>query len=322
MKNQFAPQCYQTERPDHVCPPPTQVCRECSSDYYRDHHLTRAWLLAMVFTFLIFVWPAAGSQADDDVAIRALTQKFLTAYDNKDLASVISMCGQKSADLNAIKQVSEQVFASDVRARFGAPGIQKTVVEGSSAAVTVVWNGSGSGSQSSGETPRVWALGLRKDDEGWRVWRFVPTREELAVALVGSKSDQVVAELLRTYKELLTPELLEALNARGDSLYSAGKFAQAIATFDTALEIAKRLLDDKSIPVILRKAGNACFRLGDFDKAIEYYDKSVKLAELLGDKKLVSAALNNMGLIVFNRGQFNQALEILEKSLRIKQEVG
>jgi tetratricopeptide (TPR) repeat protein len=67
------------------------------------------------------------------------------------------------------------------------------------------------------------------------------------------------------------PDFAATWNANGTSLYSQGKYIEALRAFNNALEF------DPSSPQIWYNTGNALYSMGKHDEAIKAYDKVIEL---------------------------------------------
>lgn len=115
-------------------------------------------------------------------------------------------------------------------------------------------------------------------------------------------------------KELLAHELTHTIqsssynvewNKRGDALSDLGRYEEAIASYDKALEINSH--DDK----VWNNRGVALDELGRYEEAIASYDKALEIR--LNDDK----AWNNRGITLSNLGRFEEAIASYDKALEI-----
>ncbi len=91
----------------------------------------------------------------------------------------------------------------------------------------------------------------------------------------------------------------------GNALFNLGRFDDAIASYNKALEIKP----DKD--EAWYKRGNALFNLGRFDDAIASYNKAL---EIKPDK---DEAWNNRGNVLFNLGRFDDAIASYNKAISL-----
>ena len=100
---------------------------------------------------------------------------------------------------------------------------------------------------------------------------------------------------------------VEELNSKGTSLYTLGRYEDAIRYFDQALEI-----DPRNVAVLSNK-GNCLDSLGRYEEAIRYYDISLEIDPCNAD------ALNNKGNCLKNLDRYEEAIRYYDKALEIDQ---
>jgi CHAT domain-containing protein len=145
---------------------------------------------------------------------------------------------------------------------------------------------------------------------------------ELAKALSVVSKPEESAALLNAQPELVTPELVNALNNQAKELLASGKHGEAVATCDLALNIAQRLNDKRGTFVALRVKATVARVRGDYKQALEYLDQCLKIAEEVGDKTIIGDALNSTAIIYALQSDYPKALELFQRNLRIKEEFG
>src|SRR5215213_4607001 len=145
---------------------------------------------------------------------------------------------------------------------------------------------------------------------------------ELAKALSGARKPEDSAALMNAQPELVTPELVKALNNQAKELVANGKQAEGLATSDLAFNIAKRLNDKRGMIMALRVKSVAARIRGDYKQALEYLDQCLKLAEEVGDKTIIGDVLNGLAIIYGLQSDYPKALALFQRNLRIKEELG
>jgi CHAT domain-containing protein/Tfp pilus assembly protein PilF/ketosteroid isomerase-like protein len=322
----------------------------------RAFHLGVYLLICMVLS--------AFAQTDSQATIRGLIERFFAAYQREDVDEVMSLWSERSPDFVASKRDFKQLFANHKIAVSGL-NFGKTSIEADQAKVQLTMEVSavnartGKSAEGFGRTNRT--MWLVKEADGWKIWKYTATEEGLAADLIAAQTSPERSALLEANKELVTIELVKALDKQGRELSGQGQFTQALAVFDTALSIANQLQDgpgliatwrlmgiahywmnnytqalacfQKSLTLseagndkpgirnALRGIGNTYNSQGNYVRASEYQGKSLKLSEELGDKTAVALDLNNIGLLYSQQGTYEQALEYFKRSLKIKEEV-
>jgi len=145
---------------------------------------------------------------------------------------------------------------------------------------------------------------------------------ELAKALSVARKPEDSAALMNAQPELVTPELVKALNNQAKELVANGKQAEGLATSDLAFNIAKRLNDKRGMIMALRVKSVAARIRGDYKQALEYLDQCLKLAEEVGDKTIIGDVLNGLAIIYGLQSDYPKALALFQRNLRIKEELG
>ncbi|MEG4282183.1 CHAT domain-containing protein, partial [Microcoleus sp. A006_D1] len=115
-------------------------------------------------------------------------------------------------------------------------------------------------------------------------------------------------EAIASYDKALEikPDKHEAWYNRGIALRNLGKYEEAIASYDKALEIKP----DKH--EAWNNRGLALYKLGKFEEAIASYDKALEF------KPDDHEAWYNRGIALYNLGKFEEAIASYDKALEIK----
>lgn len=100
------------------------------------------------------------------------------------------------------------------------------------------------------------------------------------------------------------------------------KRAEAINTYDKAMEIAKSLNDKVGVARILNNKGNLIEATGDLQTAEIMYLESCSILEQVGDIRKLSIVFLNIGDINFKKYKYNIAEKYHRKSLEINIKLG
>ena len=265
----------------------------------------------------------SASESLEEVTLRAVIEKYFSAYGKKDLAGVVALWSEKSPDLATYKQGLQQQFTNK-ELSFGSPAISRVEVEGEKASLRVTIALTSIDLKSRRKSERLLAnnLELIKEGVGWKVWRYASATEDLAAALAKADTEAEQEELLAKEKELVRIELGRALLAQGQGLTTRGSYQRAIDTYKLALEIAEQVGDKRGAAAALLGIGNVHLYQGNYTKALEDYHKSLRIAEEIDDRTGIARVLNNIGSVYQSQGNYNEALELHHKSLRILEEIG
>lgn len=85
-----------------------------------------------------------------------------------------------------------------------------------------------------------------REDHSWRIWRYYPSAEELATALIEAKDDEARMTLLSQEMELHTPELVRALILPGVRERDQRRLAEANRVFEITRAVARPMADARS----------------------------------------------------------------------------
>ena len=95
---------------------------------------------------------------------------------------------------------------------------------------------------------------------------------------------------------------------------------EALNSFNTALEMARRLNRTRMVAEITLEIGKVQANLGKLDLALKHYQESLKLRQAINDQQGIGDTLIDFGNLYANRGQFDQALVAFKEALRIQRE--
>ena len=97
---------------------------------------------------------------------------------------------------------------------------------------------------------------------------------------------------------------------------------EALAKFEAALALWRKLGRKKHEADALGSLGNTAYNLGDRRRALGYFEQRLPLTREIGDKINEAVTLNNLGLVNYNLGNLPQAIEAYEQALPIRRAVG
>lgn len=279
-----------------------------------------------VLSYLLIWLPVnAGAQNDDQAAVRRVVEQLFAACQREDLAGVMALWSEKSPDLVANRQSTQQTFAIYHIVAVKSLDLNKITVQADTAIVQLIAELSVLKVQPGAAATPMQArrtIQLIRENGTWRVWRYTTAEEELAAALSATKTPEEGAALLAAQPELMTTDLVNALVKQVKQLSGSAKSVQAMLVCDLLLGVAQRLTDKKGIAVALLLKGDTYRARGDYKQAKEQYDQSLSLAEEIGDKVTLVEVFSSVGVNYTRQGNYPQALDFLHRALHLREELG
>jgi CHAT domain-containing protein len=278
---------------------------------------------------MILLTSSPWAQNADEAALRALVEKFFAAYTKKNLDGVMALWSAKSPEFVQRKQTMQRLFATLARIEVNSPNISRLETNEGQARMRLSFDMSGWDAQTgelaqgSGKMRRtmhcIWEEGV------WKIWRYYPAVDDFAAALVAAKTAEERAALLKTWlttdNELVTAELVKALDRQSNLLRSQANHAQAIAVNLIACDVAELIGDKVGAVNALKNIGSLYAAQSNFTEALKFFQKSLPLYEALGNKLGVAFVWINVGVIQREQGNYTQAVESYQKSLRLYEEL-
>jgi CHAT domain-containing protein/uncharacterized protein HemY len=288
--------------------------------------LRRSFRLAVIVALLFALTGQAQEQkevigdaaraAPEEAALRAVTEKFFTAYAGKDLEGIMALWSEKSPDLASARQKFRQELNSGDY-RFTSPAFSrlKSFPDKTSFRLTIEQTAIDPKTKQSGQQTLFLNLEMVSEGGQWKFWRYALATEDLATAIVTAGTDEERGTLLLSEKELVTPGLVEALIRQGTILSDKGTLPRAAAILLYAGGIAEKIGYKHGLASILLDLGTLHLRQGAFDRALESYQQAIPL--FAEQKRLanLAKAQGNIGIIYAYQGEYGRAAEFFRKSL-------
>ena len=145
--------------------------------------------------------------------------------------------------------------------------------------------------------------------------------EQLATALIAAKEEEREG-LLAGQEQLVTVELVRALNRQNRRLIDKGEYARALSVSDFVRLLALKLKDQTGVAQAIYVSGVALTLQGEYKRALELYRQSLALRETLGEKRDIAVSLNALGTVSDSLGDYALALEYHQKSLVLREALG
>ncbi|MBD0369950.1 MAG: CHAT domain-containing protein [Pyrinomonadaceae bacterium] len=277
-----------------------------------------------------FVCLCAGTvylqSTEQEAQVRHLAERFIAAYQTKDLDAALSLWSKKSPDLEAARQGLQKAFTDYERIEIRSLRIVRVVVETERAETDLSFEMSAvdakTGKPAAGLGSVNRTLVMVREGEEWKIWKEAASEEVLARELVDIKTEEKRKALLDTRKELATTELEKALSNLGRTFARQGRFGEALDAFGLALRLAEQLGDRRGVASLLHMTAVTHYYRGDFAQSLEADQKSLKIAEELGDQAMVADAINSIAIIYAVQGNNEQALLYFRRSLEVKGRLG
>ena len=146
---------------------------------------------------------------------------------------------------------------------------------------------------------------------------------ELAAALVRTKSDAEQQELLAQHAQLLNASLLAALKSLATPLIQKGEYAEAARISQLAIRVAEKMGDRTALGSTLCDLGSVYGRQQNrAADSLDYLQKSLAIFEEVGNKKEQARALQAMGVAYGLQRRHQLAIDSYNKTLVLSEEVG
>ncbi len=89
-----------------------------------------------------------------------------------------------------------------------------------------------------------------------------------------------------------------------------------------AIDLAKKLHDDKKLAIAYKRKGNHFIGSTKFKEGDECFNLSARLFENLGDKIALADVLNDNGVMYISASRYSEAIDLFWRSLRISENMG
>ncbi len=146
--------------------------------------------------------------------------------------------------------------------------------------------------------------------------------QQMTIVELLDKADENIANELKNQPEIEA----EVRSILGNSYMNSGIFEKALAQYQQALNINRKLFGEHSLPVAdnLHDIGMVKHYQGKFTEADSFYMKSIELYETLGDAptRRYAESLNDHGLLLLDISQMDEAVDWLQRSLSMFRQLG
>ena len=146
--------------------------------------------------------------------------------------------------------------------------------------------------------------------------------DNLEQLLFAGQSTAILGQLSKLNPQMLDPATWASVCiAKGDACMIVGKYDDAIANYQAALNIASFRLNPRKASDVQRKIGEGYDRKGLYDKALEHYLAGI---QALNDDVSVGMAriYGRLSRIYAHQGEYEKAIESARQGLRIAKGMG
>ena len=166
----------------------------------------------------------------------------------------------------------------------------------------------------------AWALETRELDVGLEL--FV-SLENFWATSAPEEGLEWAAGLLRDRSGADEHLVARALRVRGGMQNATGQLDASEASWTEALEMLRRLGDERGVAVLLHRFSNTAIRRGDVARVRELAEQSLAAHRRAGPfPKGEAQALSSLAWVARHEGDFERALELLSESGRLSDEDG
>ena len=143
-----------------------------------------------------------------------------------------------------------------------------------------------------------------------------------APALPFASAQQAPPAPTQSPAEKAATDELGRINKDGFAAYGRGDFPAALKTFQTGLDKAQTLQNEKYMANFLNNLGIVSNGLGQSEKALAYLQRALTLWEKIGAPAGVAAGLNSLGVVYSTLGRNEKALDYYSRALTLREKIG
>lgn len=217
--------------------------------------------------------------AEDEAALHSIVERFFAAYSKEDLDGFMALWSGKSPEYAQSKRAMQKIFAESEQIEVKGLAIRKITVGAgvptSPLKVRVFIEMSAvdvkTGKPAAGFGKMNRTLHLVKEDGQWKVWRYVPSEQDLVDALIAAKTKDERTWLLSEEKELVRSDLVRLLYQAADAQAKQEKFEAATRLIDLAFEVAEVVGDKVALAWCYVYRGHVFFHQSQHPPALENY---------------------------------------------------
>jgi tetratricopeptide (TPR) repeat protein len=156
------------------------------------------------------------------------------------------------------------------------------------------------------------------EDGSWKLVRESPAADELASDLLAAPTPEARETLLTAEPNLVNSRLVDALARRGVEAIRTQRHGEALAIYQLALGIARRVGDRKSEGESLQNVANAYYFQRNFPQALEAYQQRLAVETEREDDAGIAASLVGIATIRYTFAEYGVALGTYRDALAIQ----
>jgi tetratricopeptide (TPR) repeat protein len=270
--------------------------------------------------------PGGGpsSNAADEAALRVLVVNYYKAYAKKDLDALTSLWSKDSPTAASRRDLLGRMFAIE-EYKFSEPAITRIKIEGGNASARVAVERDATSIRGSTITGRKSSIradfSFVRERGEWKFWSETPAVVGMTTALASAKSDAERESLLEADKDLITRDLMIALNSQSDRAFAMAEYPRALSILISQRLVAEKLGDRKEVSHAWMNMGIIYFMQRAYQQALDAYQKGLAIEEELGRKSESAAFLTSIGLVQSALGKPKPAIEYFERGLAIHEQL-
>jgi CHAT domain-containing protein/tetratricopeptide (TPR) repeat protein len=268
------------------------------------------------------------AQSNDDEAIRKLVERIFELHQQKDIDKLLALWSTKSPFLAENKKGLKRLF--DLYEKIGVKGfaILQRRIEGEQLVLRVVAEMALTRAKVERPTERIEkknrTIRLVKENGIWKVWKFAPSEDELAMAIIAAKTEEEQKALMEKELEFRNSDLAFALIIQPPARIASERgYQHALAIVQLGYRLAEQAGDKYVMAAALIQEGFVYGWVGIPEKSpelsLEYLGKSWKIGEEFGFKEIMVISLGLSSAIYDNLGESSLAIEYLQKSLKLSE---
>jgi tetratricopeptide (TPR) repeat protein len=266
---------------------------------------------------------AASAQVEIDPELDAAVHRYFETQEKEDVAGYIDMWSSGAqrpspAMLKFIFDAGDDQYSevAVLRATQTAGGARVRV-----GALRVRTATNPQGVTSTSRSRLVMSLVYVKEAGSWKLLREGPAVDDLAAALMEASSADAREQLLDADKDLVAGPLVDALSRRGTDLVRGRQFAGAQAAYERAVDIARRVGDDRREGEALQNLANSFYYQRNFPRALESYEQRLTIERARQDDEGIASALTGVAIIRYSYAEYGVALAAYREALALQEKL-
>jgi CHAT domain-containing protein/lipoprotein NlpI len=277
-------------------------------------------LVTAIFVLALLLAPVVSTkgQTPDEQAIRQTVLGLVSAWEQRDLARVVTFWSPQSEQLNEFRQTVASDIAEYNQTKFANFTFLSVKQVRDRAVVRVRFdlNANHIASNQPVSTPTTWDIGLLKEADSWHWFMQADPVRPFIEKLILTPPDQLRG-LLQEQKNLITIRLIDAFVNMGNLAANQVKFDVALHLNEIAVAAAEVLNDRSKLAECYVSRGILFTYLPDYLSALEAFQKAGSLYRDLNDKRGAAKILMEIGIVQQETGALDEALKNFQASLAI-----